>query len=81
MIADGHACIPVVDTDGQVVAHALASPGMDETALLGLVQAAKRLQAEQDAADPEAAAERARRWEAGQQRIAARMRRLRGEAG
>lgn len=67
-----HVCMPLVDDDGQVVARVRASPDLDERgrqALLNVVAAARRLMAEQDAADPEAAAERARRQEAAIARI------------
>lgn len=68
---------------GEVLGHALVAPDMDErgrAALLSLAEAVSAYAERQDAADPEAAAERARRYEAGQERIRARMRRLRGEA-
>lgn len=84
MIADNHVCVPVVDDAGQVIAHARVSPDLDERgreALLNVVQAAIRLQAERDAADPEAAAERGRRQEAAIARVRERARRMRGEAG
>lgn len=52
-----------------------------EKAMRALIAAAKRLQAEEDAADPEAAAERARRQEASIARIRERNARLSGERG
>lgn len=83
MTADDHVCVPLVDDEGRVIARARVSPDLDDDgrrALLGVVAAAQRLMAERDAADPEAAAERERRYEAGEERIRARMRRLRGES-
>jgi hypothetical protein len=77
-----HRCEPVVDDDGTVLGRARVSPDLGERgrqALLSVVKAAIRLQAERDAADPEGAAERARRQEAGRARIAGRMWRYRGE--
>lgn len=83
MNVDNHVCVPVVDESGEVIARARVAPDLDERgqrALLNVVQAAVRLQAERDAADPEAAAERARRQEAMRARNAERLRRIRGEA-
>lgn len=83
MTADDHRCEPVVDDDGTVLGRARVSPDLDaagRAALVSLVKAAIGLQEARDIADPEGAAERARRYEAGQERIAARMRRFRGEA-
>jgi hypothetical protein len=80
--ADDHRCEPVVDDDGTLLGRARVSPDLDERgqqALLSIVKAAIRLQAERDAADPDAAGERARRQEASRARIADRMRRYRGE--
>lgn len=73
-------CIPLVDDDGQFVGHARVSPDLDERgrqALLSVVAAARRLMAEQDAADPDAAVERGRRQEAALARIRERARRMR----
>lgn len=78
MTADDHVCVPLVDDDGNMIAHARVSPDLDERGrrvLLELVAAARRLMAEQDAADPEAAAERGRRQAAGIARIRERARR------
>lgn len=80
MTADDHVCVPLVDDEGRVVARARVSPDLDEDgrrALLGVVAAAQRLMAERDAADPEAAAERERRYAAGIARIRERARRTR----
>jgi hypothetical protein len=80
-VTDGHVCIPVVDADGQVLGHARVSPDLDERgqqALLNVMQAARRLMAEEDAADPEAAEERGRRQAAAIARIRARVRRRGG---
>lgn len=76
-----HRCEPIVDADGNVLGHALVAPDMDERgrAALLLAEAVSRWQEQQDAADPEAAAERARRYAAGQERIRALNARLRGE--
>jgi hypothetical protein len=82
MTAEEHMCVPVVDNAGQVIGHARVSPDLDgrgREALLHVVQAAQRLQAERDAADPEAAEERGRRQRAAIGRIRERARRLRGE--
>ena len=82
MTGDGQVCVPVVDGAGRVLGHARVSPDLDErgrAALLNVVQAARRLVAEQDAADPEAAAERGRRQAAAIARIRGRVRRRRGE--
>ena len=82
-MTDDHVCVSVTDESGQVVARARVSPDLDgrgHEALADLVSAALRLIAERDAADPEGAAERVGRYEAGQQRIRDRNQRLRGEA-
>ncbi len=84
MTADDHACVPVTDDEGRVVARARVSPDLGEEgrrALLNVVAAAVRVQEERDAADPEGAAERDRRYAAGQERIRARNVRLRGQVG
>lgn len=86
MTADDHRCEPLYDDAGNLVASVRVSPDLDEKgrrALLSLVEAAKRLQAEQDAADPEAAAERARRQADGIARIRVRAasRRVREQGG
>lgn len=86
MTADEHRCEPLFDDAGRLVAYARVSPDLGEDgrrALLNIVEAAKRLQAEQDAADPEAAAERARRQAEGIARIRARAeaRRVREQGG
>jgi hypothetical protein len=81
-MSDDHRCEPVVDDDGTVLGRARVSPDLGErgrAALLEITKAAIRLQADRDAADPEGAAERARRQEAGRARIAERMRRYRDE--
>lgn len=78
MTADDHLCEPLFDDAGNLVASVRVSPDLGEDgrqALLNIVEAAKRLQAEEDAADPEAAAERARRQAEGIARI-----RMRAEA-
>jgi hypothetical protein len=83
MTADGHRCEPVVDDDGTVLGHARVSPSMSDEgrrALAALVRAVGAQMAAGDAADPEAAVERACRQEAGRARIAERMLRYRGEA-
>jgi hypothetical protein len=75
--ADGMRCEPVTDDNGEVVAVARVSGDLGEEgrrALLHVVEAARRLQAEQDAADPAGAAERA-------QRQAAAIARVRERAG
>jgi hypothetical protein len=82
-MTDDHRCEPVVDDDGTVLGHARVSSDLGErgrAALVEITKAAIRLMAERDAADPEGAAERARRQEAMRARIAERMRRYRGEA-
>jgi transcription elongation GreA/GreB family factor len=82
-MTDNHVCVPVVDADGLVLGHARVSPDVDERgqqALVSVLEAARRLMAEQDAADPEAAEERGRRQAAAIARIRERVRR-RGEAG
>ena len=81
--ADNMRCEPVVDTDGTVLGHARVSPDLGDDgrrALLSMVKAAIRHQEAKDAADPVGAAERDRRYEAGQQRIRERNARLRGES-
>ena len=81
-VNDDHVCIPVVDESGLVLGHARVSPDLDERgrqALVNVLQAAQRLMAEEDAKDPEAAAERGRRQAAAIARIRERVRR-RGEA-
>jgi hypothetical protein len=73
-----------MDDAGNVIARARVSPDLPDegrAALARLVEVAQRWQADRDAADPVGAAERARRYEAGQERIRSRMRRYRGEAG
>lgn len=80
-MTDNHVCIPVVDESGQVIASARVSPDLDERgrqALLNVVQAARRLMDEEDAKDPEAAAERGRRQAAAIARIRERVRRQGG---
>ncbi|GAA0527135.1 hypothetical protein GCM10010172_04580 [Paractinoplanes ferrugineus] len=82
-MTDDHVCMPLVDDDGQVVARVHASPHLGvegRRALLAVVEAASRVQAQRDAADPVGAAERAARFEAGQRRIRERNARLRGGA-
>jgi hypothetical protein len=62
---DDHRCETVVDSDGTVLGHAHVSPDLSDEVrghLVELMKAAIRLQAERDAADPEGAAERGRRW-------------------
>ena len=74
---DDHVCVPVMNESGEVIARARVSPDLDEQgmrALVNVVEAARRLMAEQDAADPEGAAERGRRQEAGIARVRARAR-------
>lgn len=83
MTADNHICVPVVDDAGQVIAHARVSPDLGERgreALLHVVQAAIRLQAERDAADPEGAAERGRRQAAAIARVRERTERMRSQS-
>lgn len=78
---DDHRCEPIVNDEGEVLGHALVAPDMDErgrAALLSLAEAVSAYAEQQEAANPEAAAERARRYAAGQERIRARLRR-RGE--
>jgi hypothetical protein len=82
-VTDDHRCEPVHDSDGMFLGHAHVSSDLDDrgrAALIELMQAAIRLQAERDAADPEAAAERGRRQAASVARIRERARRLRGES-
>jgi hypothetical protein len=82
-MSDEQHCVPVVDDDGTVLGHARVSVVLSDEgqrALLSVVKAAIRFQAERDAADPEAAAERTRRQAASQARIAGRMARFRGES-
>ncbi|MFB6392565.1 hypothetical protein [Polymorphospora lycopeni] len=79
-MAERERCRPLVDDNGQVVASVRGSGELPEEArraLLNVVEAAKRLQAEQDAADPS----RIVRWEEGQQRIRERVARWRREDG
>jgi hypothetical protein len=79
---DSHRCEAVVDDDGAVLGRARVSPDMSDEgrrALAALVRAVGEQMAAEDAADPEGAAERARRQEAGRARNAGRMRRYRGE--
>lgn len=83
---DDHTCQPLFDDAGNLVASVRAAPDLDERgrqALLSLVEAARRLQAEEDAADPVAAADRARRQAEGIARIRARAeaRRVREQGG
>lgn len=81
MSADGHRCELVVGDVGAVLGHALVSPDLGDEgrrALVEVMKAAIRLQAERDAADPEAAAERGRRQQAAIARIRERAG-LRGE--
>lgn len=76
-----HVCVPVTDESGVVIARARVSPDLGEDgmrAMRAVIAAAQRLHAEQDAADPEGAAERASRQAVGVARIRARVRRLRG---
>ena len=83
MSADDHRCVPVTDKSGEVIARARVSPGLGEDgmrALRALITAAKRMQAERDAADPVGAAERTRRQQEAIARIRERVRRLRGGA-
>lgn len=74
-VADRERCVPLVDDDGQVVASVRVSGDLDEVSrrhLLNIVAAARRMDAELDAADPGRAArqqaamerirERGRRW-------------------
>jgi hypothetical protein len=80
--ADDQVCVPVVDDDGRVLGHARVAADLDERgqrALVNVMQAARRLMAEEDARDPVAAEERGRRQRAAIARIRARVRR-RGEA-
>ncbi|MET8278209.1 hypothetical protein [Micromonospora sp. NPDC005174] len=70
--------MPLVDDDGQVVASVRMSGPMDEPfrrAMLDVVAAALRAEAEADAADPERVARR----EAARRRREERVRRWRGE--
>lgn len=79
----GNICVPVFDDDGTVIARAQVSPDIDEEGMrlvAEVVKAAIKLQAEQDAANPEAAAERAERQRRLIERIRDRNRRLRGGA-
>jgi hypothetical protein len=81
-VTDDHVCIPLTDSSGAVIGRARVSPdlGVEGRAhLLAVVEAARQVMAERDAADPVGAAERDARYEAGQRRIAERNRRLRGE--
>ena len=81
-MTDDHVCVPLVDGSGAVIGRVRVSPDLGvegQRALVGLVEAAVRWQAERDAADPEGAAARQARWAAGQIRIRERNRRLRGE--
>lgn len=81
MSDDEQVCIPLTDESGEVVALARVSLHLSEEGrrhLLALVEAARGCMAEQDAADPEGAAERQRRYERGQQRIRELNRRLGG---
>lgn len=83
MTADGHRCEAVVDDDGTVLGHALVAADLGERgrrALVEVVKAATRLQAERDAADPVGAAERGRRQEAAIARVRARAQQRGGEA-
>ncbi len=78
-----HVCRPVVDESGEVLGHARVAPDLGpdgEAALLALVTAARQYLADEDAADPEGAAERQARYEAGQERIRERNARVRGQA-
>ena len=82
MTGDDHVCVPLVSESGVVVGRARVSPDLGVEGhrhLLAVVEAAVRFQEEQDAADPAGAAERERRYAAGQERIKARNVRLRGE--
>lgn len=75
-------CVPVFDDDGAVIGRAQVSADISDrgmAAVTELVKAAQKYMAEKDAADPEAAAERDRRYEAGQARIRERNARLRGD--
>jgi hypothetical protein len=78
MDADEHRCRPIFDADGTFLARVRVSPGMCAeglAALAELVRAAQRQMAEEAAANPKAAAERARR----QARMRERVARWRGE--
>lgn len=82
MTADGHRCETVVDSDGTVLGHAHVSPDLSDEGRLALAEVMKvaiRLQEQQDAADPEGAADRADRQQRAVGRIRDRARRLRGE--
>lgn len=86
MSLDDHRCETVVDSDGTVLGHARVSPDLSEkgrAALVEMMKAAIRLQAERDAADSAGAAERGRRRQAAIARVRARARArwLRGEGG
>lgn len=86
MTADDHICVPVTDESGEVIARARVSPDLGEDgmrALAAVVAWAQKEMAARDAADPEAAAERTRRYEAGIARIRARAeaRRVREQGG
>ncbi len=83
MNADDHRCEPIVNDAGEVLGHALVAPDIDErgrAALLSLAEAVSAYAERQDAADPEAAAERARRQAATLERFGGRLRRLRDES-
>jgi hypothetical protein len=84
MSLDDHRCETVVDSDGTVLGHARVSPDLSDEGrghLVEVMKAAIRLMAEEDAADPEGAAERGRRQQAAIARVRERARRLQGEAG
>jgi len=81
MTGADHHCELITDESGQVIARAQVAADLtdqERAALMGLIRAIHQLSAEQDAADPEAAAERGRRYAAGQERIRERNARLRG---
>lgn len=79
VVADREQCRPLVDDNGQIVASVRGAGELSDEgrrALLDVVAAAHRLEAELDAADPG----RAARQEAAIQRIRERGRRWRGES-
>ncbi len=79
MNPDGHRCQPILGEDGEVVAVARMDPNASpetRAALRNVIEAARRRQEEEMAADPSIAD----RYAAGQARIRERNRRLRGES-
>ncbi|MEV1315306.1 hypothetical protein AB0J14_04395 [Micromonospora arborensis] len=77
-MADRERCVPLVDDDGQVVASVRVTGELGERgrqAMLDVVAAVMRAEAEADTADPERVAHR----EAARRRREARVRRWRGE--